>query len=216
MKRLKTKLAISITATMLLLVLCALLVYERFFPLPKAPVGIWVYSEDASKSAGSLFGEWMGGRDLSDALEPVYVNVILRVGNDGTFDRSVDKESYENARNTLYENCALLLKEGISAHLEELGMANEGPITDEEAEELINETVSTDSVAYLQKALPDLVPTYEEYVKKYGNKGTYTVDKNMIAFGSSEAVKFLFDKDDLLLGEILYRRYEKKDEGGTK
>ncbi len=206
----------------ILLTLVGLLVYEHFFPMTKAPVGVWVYSEDVSGTASSAMREWFGNANEDPSSgefsleEPVYVNVILRIGNDGTYEQSVEKGSYDAARDALYQSCAAELKKSISAHLEALGMTGDASLSDAEAEELINEAVSMGSVEYLTVAIPDIIPSYEEYVKKYGDKGNYSVGDHSLTLGSRSAAKLIFDGESLLLDDTLYKKLSEKETGNDE
>ena len=210
MKRKKGHSGIYISLIILLVVLCALLVYEHFFPLDKAPVGIWSYSYDLSVDALPLMRDWIvegaeNGETLPDIDgTPAPVKVTLRIANDGTYEQSVDKASYDEARRSLYERFNASLHELIRSRLSGLGMADKDDINDDEIEKMINDAVSMNGTEYLMKAVPDLIPSYDELVSSYGNRGSYSVVDGFIIFDGSDQKQLLFNKDTLLLDDRIY------------
>lgn len=210
MKRKKGHSGIYISLIFLLIVLVALLVYEHFFPMDKAPVGIWSYSYDLSEGALPLMRDWIGegleNGDIRPDIDetPVCVKVTLRIANDGTYEQSVDKASYDEARRLLYERFNASLHELIRSHLTGLGMADNDDLNDDEIEKMINDAVSMNGTEYLMKAVPDLIPSYDELVSSYGNRGSYDVVDGFIIFDGNDQKQLLFNKDTLLLDDRIY------------
>ena len=210
MKRKKSHSAIYISLIVLLALFCGLLVYEHFFHLDKAPVGIWSYSYDVSEDALPLMKDWIGegvdaGNTRPDIDEsPVCVKVTLKIANDGTYEQSVDKASYDEARSILYERFNVSLRELIRTHLTGLGMAGNDELNDDEIEKMINEAVSMSGTEYLMEAVPELIPSYEEMVASYGNRGSYIVSDGFIIFDGNDSRHLLFNKDTLLLDDRIY------------
>ena len=209
MRRKKGHSGIYISLILLLIVLVALLVYEHFFPLDKAPVGIWSYSYDLSEGALPVMKDWIGEGVEAKAARPdidetpVFVKVTLRIANDGTYEQSVDKASYDEARSILYERFNASLHELIRDHLTGLGMADDD-LNDDEIEKILSDTVSMSGTEYLMKAVPDLIPSYDELVASYGNRGNYSVADGFIIFDGKDQRQLLFDKDTLLLDDRIY------------
>ncbi len=210
MKRKKSHSAIYISLIVLLALFCGLLVYEHFFHLDKAPVGIWSYSYDVSEDALPLMKDWIGEgvddggvRPLIDET-PVYVRFTLKIANDGTYEQSVDKASYDEARSILYERFNESLRELIRTHITGLGMAGNDELNDDEIEKMINDAVSMNGTEYLMQAVPQLIPSYEELVSSYGNRGNYNVSDGFIIFDGSDQKKLLFNKDTLVLDDRIY------------
>ena len=210
MKRKKSHSAIYISLIVLLALFCGLLVYERFFPFNRAPVGIWSYSYDVSEEALPLMKDWIGeGVDdggVSPLIDetPVYVRFTLKIANDGTYEQSVDKASYDEARSILYDRFNVSLRELIRDHISGLGMADKDDLNDDEIEKMINDAVSMNGTEYLMQAVPQLIPSYEELVSSYGNRGNYNVSDGFIIFDGSDQKKLLFNKDTLVLDDRIY------------
>ncbi len=196
----------------LLVLLCALLIYEHFFPLDRAPVGIWTYDHDISSDAFPIINDWIREGLAPDEtmpdidMEPLYVKVTLKIADDGSYEQSVDKASYDETRAALYERFGAALTEMIREHLYRLGMADRDDLSDDVISKLINDAVLMTGTEYLMKAVPDLVPPYEELVAIYGNRGSYSVADGFLIFDGTDSRRLLFNKETMLLDEKIFVR----------
>ncbi len=196
----------------LLVLLCALLIYEHFFPLDRAPVGIWTYDHDISSDAFPIINDWIREGLAPDEtmpdidMEPLYVKVTLKIADDGSYEQSVDKASYDETRAALYERFGTALTEMIREHLYRLGMADRDDLGDDVISKLINDAVLMTGTEYLMKAVPDLVPPYEELVAIYGNRGSYSVADGFLIFDGTDSRRLLFNKETMLLDEKIFVR----------
>ena len=196
----------------LLVLLCALLIYEHFFPLDRAPVGIWTYDHDISSDAFPIINDWIREGLAPDEtmpdidMEPLYVKVTLKIADDGSYEQSVDKASYDETRAALYERFGAALTEMIREHLYRLGMADRDDLGDDVISKLINDAVLMTGTEYLMKAVPDLVPPYEELVAIYGNRGSYSVADGFLIFDGTDLRRLLFNKETMLLDEKIFVR----------
>lgn len=196
----------------LLVLLCALLIYEHFFPLDRAPVGIWTYDHDISSDAFPIINDWIREGLAPDEtmpdidMEPLYVKVTLKIADDGSYEQSVDKASYDETRAALYERFGAALTEMIREHLYRLGMADRDDLGDDVISKLINDAVLMTGTEYLMKAVPDLVPPYEELVAIYGNRGSYSMADGFLIFDGTDSRRLLFNKETMLLDEKIFVR----------
>ena len=196
----------------LLVLLCALLIYEHFFPLDRAPVVIWTYDHDISSDAFPIINDWIREGLAPDEtmpdidMEPLYVKVTLKIADDGSYEQSVDKASYDETRAALYERFGAALTEMIREHLYRLGMADRDDLGDDVISKLINDAVLMTGTEYLMKAVPDLVPPYEELVAIYGNRGSYSVADGFLIFDGTDSRRLLFNKETMLLDEKIFVR----------
>ena len=196
----------------LLVLLCALLIYEHFFPLDRAPVVIWTYDHDISSDAFPIINDWIREGLAPDEtmpdidMEPLYVKVTLKIADDGSYEQSVDKAPYDETRAALYERFGAALTEMIREHLYRLGMADRDDLGDDVISKLINDAVLMTGTEYLMKAVPDLVPPYEELVAIYGNRGSYSVADGFLIFDGTDSRRLLFNKETMLLDEKIFVR----------
>ena len=204
-----------ITVIVILLTLMSLLIYEHFFPLKKLPVGTWVHEEDITGVADDAMQEWLHPAEPAGvenigypASEPVCVNIVLTVNSDGTYEQYVDEDSYENAVETAYTNFDRALESLINARFESLGMTDENGMSSDEIGALMGEAVGMDIDEYLKKAVPDILPSYEEYSAEHTVSGTCAVEGDYIIFDGGAGQTLLFDDSRMLIDDVLYLKVD--------
>lgn len=204
-----------IIVIVILLTFMSLLIYEHFFPLKKLPVGTWVHEEDITQVADDAMHEWLhpaepeGAGDIGyPASEPVCVNIVLTVNSDGTYEQHVVEESYVNAGDTAYKNFGLALEALINARFGVIGMTGEDGISSDEIGSLMGEAVGMGIDEYLRKAVPDILPTYEEYSAEHASHGTCAVEGDFIIFDGGAGQTLLFDDNRMLIDDVMYLKVD--------
>ena len=207
-----------IIVILIFLTLMSLLIYEHFFPLKKLPVGTWVHEENLTQTADDAMHEWLHpaepeGVEMNGypASEPICVNIVLTVNSDGTYEQHVDEESYVNAGETAYKNFSLALESLINARFGVIGMTGESGISSDEISTLMGEAVGMGTDEYLRKAVPDILPTYEEYSAEHASHGTCAVEGDFIIFDGGAGQTLLFDDNRMLIDDVMYLKvYDEK------
>ena len=200
-----------IIVIVILLTLISLLIYEHFFPLKKLPVGTWVHTEDITQTANDSMLKWLRSAEPEGdgpfgypTTEPVCVDIVLTINSDGTYEQHVDLDSYENAGKTAYKNFGMALESLINARFGSIGLTDEAGMSSDEIGSLMDEAVGMDVEEYLHKAVPDLLPSYEEYSADLSVRGTCRVEEDMIIFDDGPGKILLFDDSRMLIDDVLY------------
>ncbi len=182
-----------------LITIVAFLLYERFFPKRQIPTGTWSRTEDMTAVTDDAMYSWLSTGEhgiedpYSDSYESVTLKLVLTVDQDGNYEQTVDKDSYDLAVQTAYNNMNKALMELISARFVSVGMADETGLSEEETEALIREAVGMSSEEYLKTVVPDIMPSYEDCVRTFEFTGTCDDTE-------------LFDEGRLLIGDHVYER----------
>lgn len=151
--------------------------------------------------------EWVKSK-----CDPIEVEVVLNVnkteGSKGTYDISVDMESYENCKKQAYDLVADCIKDIVLDRLTKLGYED---ISADELNELITQVLGNDLDEYLQDKTGELIPSYEDIALTYEQNGEYEVDGKEIVLthgSESERKSLLFDDKNLVIGDAptVYRK----------
>ena len=204
-----------ITVIVILLTLMSLLIYEHFFPLKKLPVGTWVHEEDITGVADDAMHEWLHPAEPAGvenigypASEPVCVNIVLTVYSDGTYEQHADEDSYENAVETAYTNFDRALDSLINARFGSIGLTDESGMSSDEIAALMGEAVGMGIDEYLKKAVPDILPSYEDYSAENSKHGICRVEGDMLIFDEGPGRILLFDDSRMLIDDVVYLKVD--------
>jgi hypothetical protein len=207
-----------ITVIVILLTLISLLIFEHFFPLKKIPVGTWIHEEDITQTADDAMCAWLRSAEpegddpfIYPESEPVYVDLVLAVNSDGTYERYVDEDSYEAARAVAYRNLETALGSLINARFKAVGMAEGSGMSEDDIAKLMDEAVGMSVEEYLHKAVPDILPSYEEYSADISGRGTCAVEGDLIIFDDHPGEILLFDDDRMLIGDVVYLKADDEE-----
>ncbi|MCR5596423.1 MAG: hypothetical protein K6G12_11280 [Lachnospiraceae bacterium] len=197
-----------------LLMAVALLVYERFYPVKKLPVGTWIREEDMTGQTSDEIAKWLasakqGSTVMSETTyDKVSVDIVLRIAEDGTYEQYVDEQSYTDAGKVAYNNLAKAFGKLAGTSFEAVGMSDESEFSAEELEALMIEAVGMSVEEYLRKAVADLMPAYEEYSQEFKSTGSCAVEGDLLCFDNGKSRTLLYDKNRLVLDDAVYIKVE--------
>ena len=198
----------------------AFLVYLHFFALGEEELsGEWTADLDMSEQAAVTAFIWLQDIEaVSVSLEDmesrmqgltIQVNLTLEQNSrtEGTFQCSIQPESYDACREAAYEAFAMAFQDLL---VERLHMADYAGSTDRDSiEALVTETFGMSTVEYLMSCGPALLPSLEELQDEYDGSGTYEASEGILtrqfASGQSDNVKterYIRKDFDLILLEV--------------
>ena len=199
-----------ILVIVILATLMSLLIYEHYHPLTKLPAGTWSREYDLTEAADRSITGWLssaeGGLTGISGEEDgtVSVYVTLKINADGTYEQSIDADSYASAQDEAYRILESALREVIGARFSALGMTDEAGISDDEIDELITQAAGMGTDEYLRKAVPDIIPSYEELGSELDRSGTCRIEEDRIVFDDGASKSLLYDDDTLMIDDIIY------------
>lgn len=188
---------------LLLLALGAFLILQRLQSPARIAVGTWRMRAELAEPAARNAQRWLynaelGDRvDLSEAFHGVHADVLLTLRRDGSWERSLDMDSYAAARIAAQEAMAASARSLLRLRIAALGR---GGGTDEYAELLFRDTLGMSSADYFASYGPELLPAPEELQSRYGGAGAWRIaDGRLLLSDEAEAMDVLVNDRLLVL-----------------
>ena len=188
----------------------SLRLYKRSDP---ALAGHWQTELNLTDTASARANLWLHGArlagqvDAGDSMPTLSVRVDLRLNEDGSWSRSVDEASLDEAE----RKAELALQDTLHA-LARLRVVDAGrPVgTDAELDARLADAAGMPVADYLAQYGPRLLPTADELRKRYDGSGSFQIEGVHIRFSGLDDARYLAD-DVLLVLEFadrteVYRR----------
>ena len=84
-------------------------------------------------------------------------------------------------------------------------------MSEDDIAKLMDEAVGMSVEEYLHKAVPDILPSYEEYSSGLSGHGTCAVEGDLIIFDDRAGENLLFDDDRMLIGDVVYLKADDEE-----
>ncbi len=156
---------------------------------------------------------------LEEYLGAPTLSMTLSFYEDGSFSRVIDQASYEKALSAVREGLSFALYQLVILRAAEEGRDN---LALEDAKSLTDDALGMSAPAWFEQEEIPLLPSFEELRKRYGQKGTYTVEKELLILDGEE-IPFLTGDKLLVLkrsdpadGKTVFENYEKRLPEETK
>ncbi len=169
--------------------------------------GLWRMELDLTESASAGATLWLHGARLSeqvdvrDSMPPLSVHIDLRLNKDGSWSRSVDEASLEEAERKAEGALSDALRALVRLRVADAGRPAG---TDAELEARIENAAGMPVSDYLSQYGPRLVPTADALKSRYEGSGSYQIDGVHLRFEGLDDARYLAD-DALLVLEFVDR-----------
>ncbi len=183
-------------------------------PERKLP-GRWHREIDYTADCTLAAKEWLlgaeggGDIDLPTYIGRVSVGMDLVLSKDGSWQCSVDENSYNAATEQVYQALELAFEDLLIQRVNDSGREMS---TREEAAQSILDTIDMSCNEYLRSYGPALLPTMEEIKAQYEGNGAWHAEKGVL-MRDTKGQAFLINTDLLVLSgtdgtEVYYRNAE--------
>ncbi len=169
----------------------ALLAYLHFYAEDESDLsGAWMTRLDLTERAAVTALDWLQDiegvsvslEDMEPHMRELTVQVSLEMEQPdrsaGTFQCTIDPESYETCYQAAYEAFAECFRELLGERLRMAGY--EGSTEQEAVEELVTRTFGMSTVSYLMSCGPVLLPSIEELQAQYDGSGNYEIAEGIL------------------------------------
>lgn len=202
-----------LTVILLLAGIAAWLAEQLYRQTAPMLVGSWRMRVDCTELACARANAWLRAAELGEqvdaarAMPPLRFEVVLTLGEDGSWSRRVDDDSLEEARRAAGGALAQCFRELLVLRAEAAGRKAESP---KEMEAHVQAALGMSAEQLLLTRGPQLLPGAEELRARYEGGGHYEIAGKYIRFDGGESLRFLVDPQLLTLagdkGTEVYER----------
>ena len=183
----------------------------------KELLGSWQMQETLDgKYARNAAREWLSGAEMGEQVEIANyidnpkVSIILTFREDGSWEKRLEKESYEKAEENARKGLGSAFYKLLALRAAKTG--HDG-FSQEDASQLMQEATGMNAEEYFSETGLQLLPPLDELQSFYDSAGTYAVEKEELIWNNESRYHFLVDDDMLVIysddNQNFYEVYKK-------
>lgn len=176
--------------------------YLRFYASDdKNLSGEWTANLDMTEQAAVTALGWLQDieavsisiQDMESYMQDLTIELHLTLRqtdrSTGTFDSSIQPESYAACSQAAYEAFATVFQDLLAERLRMAGYT--GSMDEGAVEALVMETFGMSTTSYLMSCVPNLLPPLEDLQAQYDGSGTYEISEDILTrqFDSGQLVR---------------------------